>query len=205
LFISSENILQLINGPSPIISPCDRTFIEGGFYDLRLEQVYVPKEDSWSAWIGTASRNTPEVKILTQVAPEHLSTRLKAQNGAWRLWPGFYLLQTVETITPPRWLIGLLDERTSVFRSGGITRATKIPHGFSGKIAAALHVPERCFFTLEEGMRFLSVCFALMVTLKLDKNLEPVLPFQLSFDGGHKYDGIWGEDKVSTEGIERAF
>lgn len=205
MFISSENILQLIESPSPIISPCDRTFIEGNQYDMRLEQIYVPDDSFVNSFIGVSKRYTPTVKPLFATNPSHFSSKLDAENDIWKLYPGFYLAQTVETITPPRWLIALLDERTSIFRAGGITRSTKVPHGFSGKITAAIHVPDNCQLTLEKGARFLSVCFALCVTIRLNAEFEPVIPLDVSLDGGHSYQGIWGGDKVTTTGTERAF
>lgn len=205
MFISSENLLQLIESPTPIISPCDRTFIEGNMYDMRLEQIYVSDDPHIKSFIGQRKRFTPTIKPLFTTNPEHFSSRLEVTNDTWKLYPGFYLAQTVETITPPRWLLALLDERTSIFRGGAITRATKVPHGFSGNITAAIHVPEDCHITLEKGARFLSVCFALCVTLRLNDQFEPVLPLELSFDGGHSYQGIWGGEKVTTEGTERAY
>lgn len=205
MFISATNIRQLIDSPNPIISPCDRSFIEGNFYDLRLEQIYACEDAQSSAFLGQNKRYTPTVVPLFSTLPEHLDKRLEAENETWRLYSGFYLAQSVETITPPRWLVALLDERTSVFRAGGITRSTKVPHGYSGKITAAIHVPEDCQITLEKGVRFLSVCFALSVTLKLNESFEPVIPFEISLDGGDSYSGIWGGDKVTTDGTERAF
>jgi deoxycytidine triphosphate deaminase len=206
MFISATNILELIDCENPIISPCDRTFIEGNFYDLRLEQIFVPQDDSWSTFIGVNGRNTPSVVPLPSVDSRYLVKKLEAENDVWRLYPGFYLAQTIETITPPQWLVALLDERTTMFRGGAIVRSTKIPQGFSGKITAAIHIPDMGSVTLEKNARFLSVCFALSVTLKLDAiTKEPELPLQISFDGGHAYQGIYGGDKVVPMGVERGF
>lgn len=205
MFISATNIRQLIDNDPPLIAPCDRSFIEGNFYDLRLEEVYRTKDDEFYAFIGQKKRETPSIQPLESIDPKHISNRLAATDNVWKLYPGFYLAQTIETITPPRWLVALLDERTSMFRSAAIVRSTKVPYGYSGKITAAIHIPDACSLTLEKGMRFLSVCFALSVTIKLDSNLEPSIPLEINFDGSDKYKGIWGGSKVATDGTERAF
>lgn len=205
MFISATNIRQLIDSPNPIISPCDRSFIEGNFYDLRLDEVFVTKSDSFQSFVGQKRRSLPEIEPLRPIQPEHITARLEVQDNVYRLYPGFYLAKTIETITPPRWLLALLDERTSMFRGGAIVRCTKIPYGYSGIITAAIHVPDDCVFTLEKGGRFLSVSFALSVTLKLDDNYEPVIPLEMNLDGGDQYAGIWGGTKVTTDGVERAY
>jgi deoxycytidine triphosphate deaminase len=206
MFISATNIRQLIDSPNPIISPCDRSFIEGNFYDLRLDEVFVTRDESYSSFIGLNKRSLPEIEPLQTIDPKHITKRLEATAGVYKLYEGFYLCRTIETITPPRWLMAELCERTSIFRAGAIVRATRVPAGYSGQITSALHVPTGCSLTLEKGARFLSVAFALSITLKLDDNFEPVIPLEMNLDGGDSYAGVWGGSRVTTNGeLDRAY
>jgi deoxycytidine triphosphate deaminase len=164
----------------------------------------VTKSDGYSSFIGLNKRSLPTIDPMPTIDPSHLAKRLEATDSVYRLYEGFYLCRTIETITPPRWLMAELCERTSIFRAGAIVRSTRVPAGYSGQITAALHVPLGCTLTLEKGARFLSVAFALSVTLKLDDNYEPVMPLQMSLDGGDNYTGVWSQDKVTTT-IDRAY
>ncbi len=209
--ISASTIRQLLEIDPTFISPLSddrrKQPFEGSKVDLTLNAVFTltRSTDTFSSFMGVNLRRTPPT---VEIKPDHLpiSPSMPRVGQGWMLSTGYYLLQTVEQLKMPPWLIGVIKERTTVFRNGSIIRVTDADPGFCGHITAGLYVPPGSQLTLEKNARFLSVKFEPIVEIFFE-NGEPEA-FSLSIDpeNNDPYDGVWSGMKKSTEGIiERGF
>jgi len=160
--------------------------IEGHSFDCRLRRVFVV-EGRQIPEIGVEYRNTPPTLPVT---PEIglLGGRLR-----WHLRPAFYLYQTVETFDMPNFLTGVLDARTTIFRSACKLSVAVLHPGYKGVLTIGCDVEHPQGLIIEQGARFMTVRF--MPIMDQDRHLQ-------SLDDADGYRGIWSGDKVSTEGKE---
>ena len=156
--------------------------VEGGVYDLALESVFNNESRGKRPHIFEESRETPG---MMKVAPRPYNNEAQA---AWELWgENCYWLQSVETVKIPGGIHGFIVTRTTSFRCGLIITGTQVHPGYHGKITVA------CFNTavtpvlVGPGARLFSIKF---ITSTCDADM---------------YKGIWGGDKTTTCGVERAF
>lgn len=209
--ISTRSILSLqerdpefITGIHPDELP---SRLEGSKLDLTIESVHVIRERNYNAFIGTESRITPQT---IEMAPRQFTplSRLPEGKTGWTLNEGYYLVRTQESLKLPHWMSATVHERTTVFKCGVIVRSTSVDPGFHGKIVAGLYVPDTTALTIEENARILSVEFEPIVQIELTPFSDDVpTGFILSTMPDHNstYKGIWGGDKMSTQGqAERA-
>ena len=178
--------------------------LEGSKMDLTLESVHVIRERNYDGFIGVETRCTPPtIEIGSRDFP--VLSRLPQGKRGWTLNEGYYLLRTVETIRLPDWMSATVHERTTVFKCGVIVRSTSVDPGFEGKIVAGLYVPDTTALTIEEGARILSIEFEPIVQLLLGPfSDDQPTGIQLSTlaDHNNTYKGIWGGEKLSTQGTE---
>ena len=207
--LSAQTIRELLRVNPPIVSNIgDRMLqpFEGSKIDLTLDTVStLVMQGNLSAFMGLDVRKTPPTHEIKPGLLPHSPTIGKTNMG-WTLFPGFYLMQTVETLNMPYWLIGNIKERTTLFRNGTICRVTDADPGFSGKITCALYVPPQSQLTIERGARFLSIRFEPIISVIFSK--EKPLMFNIASDPSETdpYNGIWSGDKRSTEGkTERGY
>lgn len=208
--ISAASIRQLFNLEPPLISGLSEEQktgrLEGSKVDLTLNAVYTLNlGKKLGSFLGVNLRRTPPTE---EIKPNPLPySPVTAETGlGWTLFSGFYLLQTVETLNMPFWLIGNIKERTTLFRNGTICRVTDADPGFSGQITCALYVPQGAQITIEQYARFLSVRFEPICNVEMFK--ESPLVFGISTDPNETdpYEGIWSGNKRSTEGeLERSY
>lgn len=163
--------------------------IEGHSFDCRLRKVFVI-DGQQQPEIGENYRVTPKVfEVQPQPGKDGILT--------WMLRPAFYLLQTVETFKMPDFLTGVLDARTTVFRSA-CKLATAVLHpGYDGVLTIGIDVEHPQGLRIEQGARFMTVRFM------------PIMNDATEFVGlgeDESYRGIWSGDKVSTDGeVERGY
>lgn len=210
--ISSRSILLLKEKNPDFISGITLeelpSRLEGSKLDLTLDSVHVIRERNYDAFIGTETRVTPStVELESRLFPA-LSKLPKGKSG-WTLNEGYYLIRTKESLKLPHWMSATVHERTTVFKCGVIVRSTSVDPGFDGHIVAGLYVPDMTALTIEEGARVLSVEFEPIVQIEMGPFSDDApTGFILSTmeDHNNSYNGIWGGDKVSTQGqTERAY
>jgi len=168
--------------------------IEGSVWDLTVDKI-----------LYFESQNSSTITRTKRRLPEYCEQALD-HDGFWTLTPGYYLVQSLETINMPLDMSGLVIPRSSVFRGGALPVGTRIAPGYCGNIVTGLNIlPQTGIFTVERGARLMSVSFDLL-------DLPVILfdnPIQFAQEMAHhvgKYTGIWAGDKVSTQGkTERAF
>lgn len=178
--------------------------MEGSKLDMTLESVYEMPISCCGAFVGVNNRRTPNA---IEIPPTKFPKSQRLQDGlvGWVLRDGYYLLRTNETIKLPDWMCATVHERTTMFKSRGIVSCTTVDPGFNGKIVAGLYVPSSLELALEVDARILSVSFEPVVELHFKSSNQPVSVISLSCSNNNSYTGIWGGDKVCTNGIERGF
>lgn len=178
---------------------------EGSKVDLTLNSVFTlnRSEGSLSSFMGVNIRKTPPtVELKPQQLP--ISPTMPITGHGWMLGPGYYLLQTVEQLNMPPWLIGVIKERTTVFRNGALIRVTDADPGYAGHITAGLYVPPGSSLTIEKNVRFLSVKFEPIIEISFVNNEPDDFYISVNPENNDPYQGIWGGAKTSTEGnLER--
>lgn len=182
--------------------------LEGSKLDMTIESVHAIRERNYNAFIGVNTRVTPQTIEMESRRFATLS-RLPEGKCGWTLNEGYYLVRTKESLKLPHWMSATVHERTTVFKCGVIVRSTSVDPGFNGQIVAGLYVPDTTALTIEEGARILSVEFEPIVQLEIGPFLDDApTGFILSTmaDYNSVYEGIWGGDKVSTQGqTERGY
>lgn len=207
--LSAQTMRELLQSDPPLVTGvADRLSLplEGSKIDLTLASVStLLMQGNLSAFMGIDVRKTPPTHEMEPGLLPY-SPIIGKTNTGWTLFPGFYLLQTTETLNMPYWLIGNIKERTTLFRNGTICRVTDADPGFSGKITCALYVPPQSQLTIERGSRFLSIRFEPIISVTFSNN-KPLM-FRIATDAAETdpYNGIWSGDKKSTEGkTERGY
>ena len=172
-------------------------YIEGSCFDLELRAVQVRENPNAFAVLGTGNN---------RVIPAVIDVPFDSESDQfWRLEKGVsYKLKSLETINLPSWLIAIVHDRSSIFRSDADQNCTFIKPGYRGEITTRIHSvdgPVR----IQRGFRFCSVAFA---TFKTDEQMRhyeaviaPIVEKQVD-----PYDGIWGGSKTTTNGLpERSY
>ena len=177
-------------------------FIEGSCFDLTLR--YIENQVSGGTpFLGRVTRRIPGGALLEfkpREAPDD-------PDEVWRLVPGrSYRLQSAEYINMPPWLMGILHNRTSVFRSNADQSLTFIKPGFRGRITTEVHVVQGAL-DIQKGASFVSLAFALFSP---DEDLQR-LEYEQTWQSGSRCDIVasetdpygskhdWGS-KVTTDG-----
>lgn len=186
MFMSADDIRYFVLTEDMISPPegmsrdawkkrCDH--IEGGAFDLTVENIFCPAADE-APIIGREQRSIPTPLEWELEEP-----------GVWVLSRGVYLARTAETIKLPPCVTGVVDSRTSMFRSGAVVATGPIHPGYCGKLVVGLLVNHVLGLVLEPGARIITVRFG-----------------YLSKGATDTYRGIWGGDRVTTDGrVERGY
>lgn len=208
--ISSVNIKKLIEKQGLIqrlvggaINPGER--IEASKYDLSVGRLFQSRQAQSISIIGVKNRSIQE---MSEIPPLDFSdsvygTRLAVEMG-WTLRPGTYFLQSAEVVTMPPWLSAMVVSRTSIFRAGCLLSGAVVDPGFSGNVLVRLQVPENYVLVLEQGAKVMSLVFNTVGTLyRVSPAESEEFKFYNCLAANEQYDGIWGSDKVTTDGVER--
>lgn len=165
-FLSSEEILSL-QSDTPLITPFDPAqleFLEGSAYDLRVDKVFeFPILDGahWKTqvpFVGKDYRRTPAVSELSPSDHLIMVDKKPIEFSGWHLeGVRSYLVQTVETVSIPRYLFAMCDSRTTVFRSAAWLFATPVRPGYTGVLTFGLHVSSLDGIYIERGSRIASM------------------------------------------------
>lgn len=161
--------------------------IEGSQFDLTIDKLY-SHTDASNPYLGRYSRDTGR---LVELHPIEF-TSLK--ETGWQLYEDtHYIGLTGETINMPSNLRGVLAGRSSDFVIGIYPGVTNVSPGYSGKLKFGLYVTRP--MKLGRGARIITATFR---TFSFYCNTD-----NLSNEYVQPYNGVWGKDKVTTEGVER--
>lgn len=169
MFISDFSTL-----PADSITPWDPTQQEpeAGQYDLRISELFTLDENE-SGYIGINVRTTPRV---FPVVPNGRPT-------AFMLHPyTSALMRTLESVTPPPNMIGIIHPRTTTFRCGLLMSFGDVPHGYSGQLTFGLFLMAKRPMLIDRYARIASIRFA--------QTTPPARP----------YSGVWQGGAISSDG-----
>lgn len=160
-------------------------FIEGCSFDLTIGRLFQPDPVVDTCFISETERKLP---AQVELPPYHL---VREGVYGWKLEvsQGYYVAQTGESINLPPSVMGLLFPRASLFRPGVIPHVTTIKPGYSGALTFGLSVYSN--FSVSLGARLITL---VLVSIELASGAEV-----------DAYEGIWSGNKVTTQGVERAF
>lgn len=147
---------------------------EGAGFDLRIGKLFRLKSQGF---LGIDERETPQVEL---VASYDLDART-----SFTINPGeYFLTETIETFNMPLNLLAIVKPRTTLHRSGVLTRVSIVDPGYSGNIHPALYNAGPMPFKIELGARYVNVMF-----------------FEIK-GRGSAYRGQWQGGRTTTAGRE---
>lgn len=156
------------------LSERERTNPEGAGFDLRLGKLF---RLTGKGFLGVDERETPAVELVAEYNPE--------ERQSITIKPGeYFLTETVERVNVPLDLLGIAKPRTTLHRSGIITRVSVAHPGYSGALHPALYNAGGVPVEIELGARYINIMF-----------LEVK-------GGGSPYRGQWQGGRATTEGRE---
>jgi deoxycytidine triphosphate deaminase len=132
---------------APLIVSPEPVHIEGVSIDVKLDHVfYLSNQTDKSAYLGVKKRFVPsEIEISFN------------SDDTVCLYPGYYLVQTVEWINNHIDLVGDIRTRTTLFRSGAILLTSIISPNYQGQLTFGLQIHR--VLILERKARIASITF----------------------------------------------
>lgn len=122
---------------------------EGAGLDLRVGEIFRIEGETF---LGIEKRKTVDSISLAKYDPKKRAT--------FTIKPGeFYLIQTVETINTPDFLLPMVFPRTTLFRSGINLLNSVTSPGYRGKLTFGLKNVGGSSFKLELGARVAHIIF----------------------------------------------
>ncbi|KKW20682.1 MAG: Deoxycytidine deaminase [Parcubacteria group bacterium GW2011_GWB1_52_7] len=156
------------------LSERELTNPEGAGFDLRLGKLFRLKG---KGFLGVAERETPEVEL----AAEYDS----AKKESVTIRPGeYYLTETIERLNVPLNLLVIAKPRTTLHRSGIITRVSVADPGYSGTLHPAIYNAGGVPVEIELGARYINIMF-----------------FEIKGEAA-AYRGQWQGGRATTDGRE---
>lgn len=148
---------------------------EGAGLDLRLGEIFKIKGETH---LGVKNRKTVDSKSVAKFDPKKSTT--------FTIKPGeFYLVQTIERVNLPDYLVATLHPRSTLHRSGLWLMTTQVAPGYKGTLNLGLKNAGDCSFTIELGARIVHIIF-----------------WEVSGKGA-SYRGQWQGGRVTTKKEER--
>src|SRR4030042_4493168 len=148
---------------------------EGAGLDLRLGEVFKIEGETF---LGEEKRKTVDHVSVAKYDPDKPTT--------FTIKPGeFYLVQTIEKINLPDYLVATFHPRSTLLRSGIWLLTTQAAPGYCGPLNFGLKNMGDCDVTIELGARFDHVIF-----------------WEVSGKGA-AYRGQWQGGRVTTDKEEK--
>lgn len=177
MILGVQELLRLVKEQNLVegLSERELTNPEGAGFDLRLKKLY---RLTGKGFLGIDERETPGVELVAEYDPEK-RTRVVIQPGE------YYLTETLERMHMPLDLVGVVKPRTTLHRSGILTRVSVADPGYSGELHPAIYNAGGVPVELELGARYVNIMF-----------------LEVKGDGSH-YRGQWQGGRATTDGRER--
>ena len=122
---------------------------EGAGLDLRVGEIFKIEGDTV---LGIEKRKTVDSKRVAKFDPK--------KPTSFTIKPGeFYLVQTIERVNLPDYLVATMHPRSTLLRSGVWLLTTQIAPGYKGPLNIGLKNMGNNDFTVELGARIVHVIF----------------------------------------------
>mgnify|MGYP001560456537 CR=1 FL=1 len=147
---------------------------EGAGFDLRLGKLF---RLEGKGFLGIDERGTPQGILVAEFDP--------AKRTSIIIKPGdYFLTETVEKFHMPLEILSIVKPRTTLHRSGIITRVSVVDPGYHGTVHPAIYNAGPCEVEIELGARYVNAMF-----------------FEVK-GGGSQYRGQWQGGRIHTDGRE---
>src|SRR3989344_810540 len=146
-----DKIKKLIKEEKLVESLGDRDLEnpEGAGLDLRLGEIFKIRGETF---LGVEKRKTVDSVSVAKFDPKKRST--------FTIKPGeFYLVQTMERVNLPDYLVATMHARSTLLRSGIWLLTTQIAPGYKGPLNIGMKNMGNADFTVELGARILHIIF----------------------------------------------
>jgi len=146
-----DRIKKLIKEEKLVESLGDRDLEnpEGAGLDLRVGEIFKIEGDTV---LGIEKRKTVGSKSVAKFDPK--------KSTSYTIKPGeFYLVQTIERVNLPDYLVATMHPRSTLLRSGVWLLTTQIAPGYKGPLNIGLKNMGNHDFTVELGARIVHVIF----------------------------------------------
>ena len=148
---------------------------EGAGFDLRLGKLF---RLEGKGFLGVEERETPKGILVAEYNSNKLSSVV--------IKPGeYFLTETVEKFHMPLDLLAIIKPRTTLHRSGIITRVSIVDPGYSGPIHPAIYNAGPSEVEIELAARYINAMF-----------------FEVKGTGS-QYRGQWQGGRIHTAGREQ--
>ena len=147
---------------------------EGAGLDLRLGKLF---RLEGRGFLGIEERETPKGVLVAEYDP--------AKRSSFVIKPGdYFMTESIEKFHMPLELLSIVKPRTTLHRSGILTRVSVVDPGYSGPIHPALFNAGPCEVEIELGARYVNAMF-----------------YEIK-GGGSAYRGQWQGGRINTDGRE---
>lgn len=184
MVIGTKQLLQLVK-KKKLVENLDKrelTNPEGTGFDLRVEKLFIPTEETY---LGITHRQTSDLK---EVCSFHQKAKTQV---AYPIKPGeFYLSKTMEKVNTPINAVGMILPRTTLFRMGLFMQTGFCQPGYKGDLYFGIYNTSTQIYTVQMGARFAHIVF-----------------LEIGGDLIRGYEGQWqggrATTKHSTKGFEK--
>lgn len=158
--------------------------LDGCYFEFSVDRILIPNrscrfsdpQNNEYPHIGRKTRYIPDAKPLPFCTDDW-----------WLLLGGRYLFVTQETIHLPLSMATILMGRRSLHTLGASFDTSAVSQGYDGKLVIPATVHDDYFFKIQQGTLFLAGIF-----------------FEVgNWNKVKRYQGIWGANKITTDGVER--
>ncbi|MBI4132882.1 MAG: hypothetical protein HY473_02250 [Candidatus Sungbacteria bacterium] len=177
MILGISELLRLVKEQNLVAGLSERelTNPEGAGFDLRLGRLF---RLEGRGFLGIDERETPKGILVAEYDPENLSSVI--------VKPGdYFLTETIEKFQMPLGLLAIIKPRTTLHRSGIITRVSIVDPGYSGPIHPAMYNAGPSEVQIELGARYVNAMF-----------------FEVKGTGS-QYRGQWQGGRIHTDGREQ--
>ena len=148
---------------------------EGAGLDFRIGKIF---RLSGKGFLGVDDRETPKAELVAEFR--------EGERSSYTIKPGEYVLtETVEKVNMPKNLLAIPKPRTTLHRSGVITRLGEVDPGYSGTLHPGLFNASQEDFEIELGARYVNLTF-----FEVKGETKP-------------YRGQWQGGRVNTDAREK--
>lgn len=176
MILGSKELLRLVKEINLVenLSERELTNPEGAGFDLRLGKVFRLKG---RGFLGVDERETPAAELVAEFNP--------AKSSSIVIKPGeYFLTESVEKFNIPLNLLAIIKPRTTLHRSGILTRVSIVDPGYKGTVHPAVFNAGPVEVEIELGARYINVMF-----------------FEVKGETAH-YRGQWQGGRTTTGGKE---
>jgi deoxycytidine triphosphate deaminase len=177
MFLGIDELLDFVKNKGLVENLSSRELEnpEGTGFDLRVGTISVFTGDD-KALLTVDKRKTPSSKVLASISQGNQIVSIESGQ--------YVLATTLERVSMPDFLVGIIRPRSTLYRSGIILSSGQVNPGYIGELTFGVYNASPYPFSLEMGARIAHILFGCV-------------------EGkARSYKGQWQGGRISTESIE---